>query len=132
MIRGTTAQFKFKMPYPKDELLWIRLKFWQPNNPSSLLPITKVRNTTEDDFGTTDDPKELIVSLTAEETSRFLDKYKAKMQLRAEHSTGTVFGTKPQLVTVYPMLDNLIEEDPTILPADENGFIIIDGGAIVD
>ena len=129
MIRGTTAQFKFTMPYSKDEWEWIRIKFWQPNNPSKLLPITR----TKDDCSTTDDPRELFVSFTAEETARFLDKYKAKVQLRAQHSlTGAVFGTKQQLITVYPMLNDIIEEDPTIPPADENRFIIIDGGSIVD
>ena len=32
MIRGTTAQFKFKLPYAKNELQWITMKFWQPGN----------------------------------------------------------------------------------------------------
>ena len=129
MIRGTTAQFKFKMPYTKDELMWLTIKFWQPNNQSDLLPITKIK----DDCVTTDNPKEILVSLTAEETSRFLDKYKAKMQLRAQNTlTGTVFGTKPRLVTVYPMLDNLIEEDPMIPIDTGDRWIIIDGGNIIE
>lgn len=129
MIRGTTAQFKFKTPYPKDECLWIRIKFWQPNNPNELLPITRIK----EDCDTTDDQKEWVVSLTAEETARFLDKYKARVQLRAQHSlTGSVFGTKPELITVYPMLDDIIEEDPTFPSKDQNGWIIIDGGIISD
>lgn len=129
MIRGTTAQFKFKMPYAKDELSWVTIGFWQSNNPSKLLPIIK----TKDDCATTDVQNELLVSLTAEETARFMDKYKAKMQLRAQKtSTGEKFGTKPQLITVYPMPDDLIEENPTIPPADANSFVIIDGGTIIN
>ena len=129
MIRGTTTTFKFTLPYHKDEFTWVRIKFWQPNNPSDLLPIIKIK----DDCGTTDNPKELVVSLTAEETSRFLDKYKAKMQLRASHAlTGRVLGTTEQTVTVYPMPDDMIAEDPSIPPADENGLVVFDGGSIVD
>lgn len=129
MIRGTTPQFKFIIPYPKNEMEWVRIKFWQPNNPSKLLPITR----TIDNCKTTDNPKELIVSLTAEETKRFVDKYKAKMQFRAKHLlTGTIFGTPEQLLTIYPMRDDIIEEDPTIPPANEEGWIVLDGRSITD
>lgn len=68
------------------------------------MPITKKL----EDCVAPDDTKWLCVSLTAEETSRFLDKYKAKVQLRAQHAeSGTVFGIKPKLVTVYPMSDDI-------------------------
>lgn len=127
MIRGTTAQFKFKLPYPKDDCEWIRIKFWQPNNLSELLPITR----TKDHCEIQEDATEIYVSLTAEETSRFLDKYKAKVQLRAT-AKGVVFGSKPQLVTVYPMSDDIMEEDPTIPPENEEGWIIFDGEVISD
>jgi hypothetical protein len=124
MIRGTTAQFKFKSPYPKSELEWATVKFWQPNNPSTLLPITKTLN----DCALSNDSYELCFSLTAEETSRFLDKYKAKVQLRALHRvTGAVFGCKPQLVAVYPMSDDIIEENPMFPEESEDGFTILDG-----
>ena len=79
-----------------------------------------------------DDSTELCVSLTAEETSRFLEKYKASVQLRAQHApSGTVFGTKPQLVTVYPMLDDILNEDPTLPPEDDDGWIVLDGESII-
>lgn len=128
MIRGTTAQFRFKLPYTKDELTWIRIKFWQPNNQHELLPITR----TKDYCTTTNDPNEICVSLTAEETSRFSDKYKAKVQLRAQPIGGTVFGSHEHLITVYPMLDEIIEEDPTITPPTptEDGWIILDGDTV--
>lgn len=127
MIRGTTAQFKFKLPYPKEELSWATIKFWQSSNPNRLLPLTKkLENCIQ-----TDSTNELCVSLTAEETSRFLDKYKARVQLRAQHAdSGTVFGCKPITFTVYPMSDEIIKEDP-ILPAEsEDGFVILDGDVI--
>lgn len=129
MIRGTTAQFKFKLPYPKGELTWATIKFWQPNNPSKLLPITRKL----EDCAASDNAMELCVSLTAEETSRFLDKYKANIQLRAQHSkSGTVFGNKPKSITVYPMLDEILEEDPTMPSENEEGMIILDGEPIVE
>ena len=130
MIRGTTAQFKFKLPYTKEELAWATIKFWQPGNSGTTeapLPITKRLDHCEP----SDDLQELCVSLTAEETSRFSDKYKAKVQLRAQHlDNGTVFGSRPQLITVYPMLDAIIEEDPTMPGANDEGFVILDGETI--
>lgn len=129
MIRGTTAAYKFKLPYAVEELEWATIKFWQPNNPSKLLPITK----TKSNCGTSDNPNELCVSLTAEETTRFSDQYKAKVQLRAKHSSsGSVFGCRTQTIAVYPMLDDIIEEDPLLPDANEEGWIILDGETIVD
>lgn len=127
MIRGTTAQFKFILPYAKSECTSIRIKFWQPNNLSKLLPITR----TESDCSTTDNDKELCVSLTAEETARFSDKYKAKVQLRGQ-TNGTVFGSRPQLITVYPMLDDIIVEDPTIPPENAEGWVVLDGATVLE
>ena len=114
MIRGTTSQFKFKLPYPKSELEWIKIKFWQPHNPSNLLPITKIK----DHCSSSDNQNEICVSLTEEESAAFSDKYKGKVQFRAKPTDGIVFGCPPQLFTVYPMLDELIEEDPTVVPSE--------------
>lgn len=112
MIRGTTAQFKFKLPYHKDQLEWIKIKFWQPYNPSELLPITKIKtHCTEAD-------NEICVSLTEEESAYFSDKYKGMVQFRAKPIDGIVFGCPPQLFTVYPMLDELIHEDPNVVPGE--------------
>ena len=130
MIRGTTAQFKFKLPYSKDELEWITIKFWQPGNPNEDLPITKTKTM----CSSTENQNEIYVSLSASETAKFLDKYKARVQLRAQPAFGASFGSKQQLVTVYPMLDDIIEDDtPTEpIPPTEDGWIIFDGGTIVD
>ncbi len=130
MIRGTTALYRFKIPYPKSELSWATIKFWQSNNPSPLLPITKILSNCA---VTTTDPKELCVSLTAEETARFSDKYKATLQFRAQHSnSGTIFGCKPTMVTVYPMSDDIIKDNPVFPSANEDEFIILDGDNIAE
>lgn len=127
MIRGTNTQFKFKLPYAKEELAWATMKFWQPNNTHPYLPITKKLEHCE----TSADSMELCVSLTADETVRFSEKYKAKVQLRAQHAaSGTIFGSRPQLFTVYPMSDEIIEEDPTLPAENEEGWIILDGDTI--
>ena len=127
MIRGTTAQFKFKLPYTMDQLEWIRIKFWQPHNPHRLLPITRTKEACSSVNGT-----EIYVSLTAEETARFSDKFKAIVQLRAQPIVelgGPVFGSKQHVVTVYPMLDDIIDEDTTSESPNvtEEGWVILDG-----
>ena len=128
MIRGTTAQFKFKLPYSYDELTNITIKFWQPNNPSDSLPIYKYKANCEERA-----ENEIYVSLRPSETALFSDKYKAKLQLRAQPGVGAPFGCKEQLVTVYPMPDDIITDDPAIpdVPAEE-GWIVLDGETIVD
>ena len=127
MIRGVPAQFKFKLPYSKDELEWIRIKFWQEGNPSTLLPITR---TIEDCNESA--PKELCVVLDEYDTLRFSDKYKARVQLRAMSNSGSIFGSQQYLITVDPMLDDIVEEDPTLPPEEEEGGVILDGSTIGD
>lgn len=129
MIRGTTTLFKYKLPYALSEFEWITIKFWQPNN-TRLNPIT--RRLEEDDLSSQTDTNEVAVSLTSAETAEFLDQYKARMQLRALHNTGTVFGSRPQWITVYPMLDDFIQEDELIGGESANGLIILDGNPIAD
>ena len=133
MIRGTTAQFKFKLPYRNDDLLWATIKFWQLCNTGTTdapLPITKTLShcSTSDD-----DRKELCVSLTAEETTRFSEKSKARVQIRAQHINGTVIASRQQLITVYPINDDIVDDDVVSPGAEEqNGLIIFDGGAITE
>ena len=130
VIRGTTAQFKFKLPYSKDSLEWVTIKFWQPGNPSEQLPITK----TKAHCSSTDSPNEICVSLSATETAMFSDKYKARVQLRAQPFADTPFGSRQQLFTVYPMLDDIITDDSAASPEIpiEHGWMILDGEAVVD
>lgn len=127
MIRGTTAQFKFKLPYSFDELANITIKFWQPGNPSNSLPLFKYKNNCEERT-----QNEIYVSLRPSETAMFSDKYKAKVQLRATPSAGSPFGSKEYLVTVYPMPDDIIIDDPTIEPEPPvDGWVILDGDTII-
>lgn len=129
MIRGTTAQFKFKLPYAKSELIWATIKFWQQDNPNPYLPITKKLEHCD----SPEDSMELCVSLTADETIRFSEKRKAKVQIRAQHmQSGTIFGSRPQLITVYPMNDEILEEDPMLPAENEEGWIVFDGKMIAE
>jgi hypothetical protein len=129
MIRGTAAQFKFKLPYSYDELDSITIKFWQPGNTSDLLPLFKYKSNCKERA-----KNEIYVSLRPSETALFSDKYKAKFQLRAQPYIGAPFGSKEQLTTVYPMPDDIIIDDPTIdpdIPTDDV-WIILDGDSIVN
>ena len=142
MIRGTTAAFKFKLPHQLQHIIEARVVFWQEGYGGTLgssLPIVK-RYTYENDFvGNTSN--ELLVVLTGSETRAFSDKLKARVQMKAlseeyENEDGqivksTSLGTRPQLFTVYPMDDGIIDG-----PIDENtqttdGYIILSGGNIV-
>lgn len=125
MIRGTTAQYKFKLPYSYSQLTDITIKFWQDGNTDALLPIIKSKTDCTERVS-----KELYVSLRPYETASFSDKYKAKMQLRATASDGSQFGCKEQLITVYPMPDDIIVDYPEDIPSHER-FIVLDGGEIV-
>lgn len=129
MIRGTTAQFKFKLPYSYDELTDITIRFWQQGNMSDSLPIFKHKSNCEERV-----ENEIYVSLRPSETALFSDKYKAKVQLRAQPNIGAPFGSKEYLITVYPMPDDIIIDDPTIDPdaPTEEGWIILDGDTVVN
>ena len=124
MIRGTTAQFKFEIPYAKSELYWATMSFWQPGN-NNLSTIIKNLSHCEG----SDDSHELYVSLTVPETLQFSEKYKGKVQFRAQCIDGTVFGSRPKLFTVYPMQDEVVEEYPE-LPAVQNHWVVFDGGKV--
>lgn len=129
MIRGTTAQFKFKLPYNKDDLEWVTIKFWQPGNADARMPITK----TKTNCSATENPNELCVSLSANETAIFSDRYKGKVQLRAQPLGMAPFGSRQQLFTVYPMLDDIIDNDNTVepeTPTDER-WVILDGEPVI-
>jgi hypothetical protein len=85
------------------------------------------------------------VTLTASETKRFTDKLKARMQLVArtraiinsetgeEIEPSVRFASRISLVTVHPINDDIIEDNPgDIAPTDEDGWVILDGEAIID
>ena len=122
MIRGTTAPFKFNVPYDTSTISTMVATFSQKHNNGTAeepLPIEKwyikdygagevIRN---DGFAFSDtNPNEIQTSLTEEQTLRFSDKEKAYMQIRVQFATdeGTrVVGSKPVKITVYPVNDNV-------------------------
>lgn len=133
MIRGTTQPFKITLPCKNTDLEYITIFFSQPNNPNKNLPRIKElkdcgpRNNDDKLDGTND----LSVSLNAWETAQFSDRYKAKMQLRAKPIGGVEFAMPEYLITVYPMSDDLINQNPLIPAETSDGLIVFDGNNIV-
>ena len=130
MIRGTHALFKFNIPYNCADLKLVKITFWQPGNKGASadrpLPIVKVL----DQCGLTNNPNELAVVLSQEETLRFSDKAKAYVQLRATCKDGRIFASKQEQITVYPIYDDTILGDVILPSPDDDGQIILDGGRV--
>ena len=137
MIRGTTAPFKFDVPYAFSEISKIVATFWQKHNKgiNNPLPITKTYdniNETENSGGfTAPDPsaKEVYVSLNPEETLRFSDKEKAYVQIQVYYADRDLsVGSIPQKITVYPVYhDKPIVDIPSVIIDDIH---IFDAGVI--
>jgi len=143
MIRGTTAQFQFKLPYDKQNVQSAEVVFWQQNN-SGLdedfpLPIKKVYVLDMDSGGSIVtsgpwnwvDDSTLAVKLWQSETLTFSDKYKARVQLRAKSTDGLVFASSQEVITVYPIYLDYPLGDDIIPTPDIDGTIILDGEDIV-
>lgn len=132
MVRGTTAQFKFRLPYDICDISVIKITFWQKENsgpdPSRPLPIVKVL----DQCGQSNLPNEITVTLTKEETLRFADDRKAYVQLQGKTADKVAFASKQETITVYPVYDDSILDDdivPTPTP-DVDGVIYLDAGRV--
>ena len=130
MIRGTNAQFKFKLPYSYSELETVKISFWQTDNAGPTmdrpLPIVKVL----EQCSPSEIANELCVTLNQEETLRFEDDRKAYVQLRARTIDGIPIASKQQAITVYPIYDDSILDD--IIPTpDYDGWVILDGSTIM-
>ena len=72
----------------------------------------------------------MVITLSPMETARFSDKLKARVQLRANANDGVTFASKEQLITVYPMPDDVILENPDWNEENEVGYVMLDGGII--
>ena len=128
MIRGTTAQFKFNMPYSIGDLNWVTIKFWQPGNlGTDIAPLSITKKLSGEDLSQLE---EIVITLSPTETARFSDKLKARVQLRANAIDGTTFASKEQLITVYPIHDDIIIDDPEWEGENEEGYIVLDGQSI--
>jgi hypothetical protein len=143
MIRGTTAGFKFTLPYPLGRLAEIQVTFWQEGYKGSeyaRLPIVKKF----EDFDPSDESTQFTATLTALETKRFTDKLKARMQLVArtraivdsegkEIEPSVRFASRETLITVYPINDDIKDDNPEdIAPTDDDGWVILDGQVIAN
>lgn len=132
MIRGTTAQFKFKLPYNVCDVSLVKIVFWQDEyagpSQSRPLPIVKIL----EQCGESNAPDELVVKLTKEETLRFTEDRKAYVQIQGKTVDGIAFASKKEIITVYPVYDDSILDDdiiPTPVP-DVDGIVILDGESI--
>lgn len=129
MIRGTTAQFKFKIPYSFDDIASVNVIFWQRGNNGPAedrsLPIKKFIN----DCEWSEEKKEVTITLQPEETARFIDERKAYVQLSATTKSGIRFASPQQEITVYPIYNDSIWGD-VVPPSENNGVMILDAGSI--
>ena len=141
MIRGTTAQFQFKLPYSKYDVTAAEALFWQPSNDGLNedypLPIKKgyKQELSADGSVITSgswnwiDDYTLAVKIWEQESLTFSDKYKAKVQLRAT-ANGTTFASAQELITVYPIYGDYPFGEGDIPEPDSEGWIILDGDVI--
>ena len=131
MIRGTNAQFKFKLPYDYSELANVQITFWQKYNngpdPTRPLPIVKIL----EQCSQSDVPNELCVTLNQEETLRFVDDHKGYVQLRGTTVDGIPLATREKMFNVYPVYDDSVIGDTPIPTPSYNGIIFLDGQSIV-
>jgi hypothetical protein len=131
MTRGTNQEFRFKLSCDFDELATIRVKFWQDNynGPETWrpLPIIKVKA----QCAPCDEVNQCSVVLNQEETLRFSDKRKAKIQLRGVTYDGRPIATMEHLIKVYPVSDDSILDGDIIPTPTYDDLIILDGQNIL-
>lgn len=131
MIRGTNAQFKFKLPYNYSDLETVKITFWQSQNdgpaPNRPLPIIKVLA----QCAPTGIANELSVTLNQEETLRFSEERKGCVQLRAMTIDGIPVASKEKQFTVYPIYDDSILDEEILPTPAYDGWIYLDGSTIV-
>lgn len=130
MIRGTSQEFRCKLPCAYEELETVKVVFWQENYNGPVgyrpLPIVKVLAQCAKVGANV-----LSITLNQEETLRFTEKRKAKAQLRALTKSGVPIATKERLIKVYPVYDDsILGGDIAPTPTYED-LIILDGQPII-
>lgn len=130
MIRGTRQEFRFKLPYTFEEVYTLQIMFWQENYNGPArdrpLPVVKVKA----QCSSCADANQCSVILNQEETLRFTDKIKAKVQLRGATADGTSFATREHLITVYPVADDSILEGDIIPTPTHEDLAVLEGPSI--
>lgn len=127
MIKGTNAQFKFRLPYNFSELKTVQIVFWQPENdgPNSSRPLPIVKILSQ--CSSTEIPNELSVTLNQEETLRFSEERKAYVQLRGTTFEDIPIASREKQITVYPVYDDSIIDDEILPTPTYDGWIFLDG-----
>lgn len=132
MVRGTNQEFRFKLSCNFADLATVRVAFWQDNynGPASWrpLPIIKVKSQCGQ---VEDEAKQCSVVLNQEETLRFSDKRKAKVQLRGVTYDGRPIATMEHLIKVYPVYDDSILDGDILPTPTYEDLIILDGKNIL-
>jgi hypothetical protein len=110
VIRGTSQQFKFSIPYNYEDLTDVRIAFWQEDNHGTedyTLPIIKTKNDcTSNPFGTI-----LYVTLNSKESLAFATDRKAFVQMRATTIDGFTFGCRKKSFTVHTINEELLPDE---------------------
>lgn len=138
MIRGTTAPFKFKLPYTWDKVCAARATFKQIQDNGETLTIVKTYDTRRIEHpnpgGFTPDPNDnsiVYVVLNSNETLQFSDKRKANVQFKSYCEDNGVIASKLQKFTVYPIEDSETFEELPNTPSVYDGIFVLDAGEIL-
>lgn len=131
MIRGTNQEFRFDLSCDFADLVNVSVAFWQDNNSGPAkyrpLPIIKVKG----QCAPCNEANQLSVVLNQEETLRFSDKRKAKVQLRGVTRDGRPIATMEHLIKVYPVYDDSILDGDILPTPTYEDLIILDGKNIL-
>lgn len=130
MVRGTTTQFRFKLPRKSSELESVKIVFWQDgySGPSADRPLPIIKTLKQ--CSVLNSEYELNITLSQEETLRFSDDRKGYVQLHALAIDGLAYSHKKREITVYPLEDDSILGDVVIPTPQPDGVVILDGGII--
>ena len=138
MIRGTTAPFKFSVPYAWSDICAIEATFTQKKESGETLSIIKEYDTrwaeNINPGGFTPDnnnPYIIYVILDPYETLQFSEKRKGQVQIKVYCPGKGIVANKPSKFTVYPSNnDNILEGDPGEPMPENNDIWILDAGEI--
>ena len=138
MVRGTTAPFRFKVPYEWSEICAIEATFTQKQNDGSKLSIVKEYDTrwgenNSNPGGFTPDetnPHIVYVVLDPGETLKFSEKRKAEVQFKVYSPGKGTVSHKPERFSVYPINNDSVLESPGEQIQDNNVWIL-DAGEIL-
>lgn len=137
MIRGTTAPFKFTVPYEWSEICAIEATFTQKKDDGSILSLIKqydtrwVDNINPGGFTPDENNSKIIyVVLDPGETLQFSDKRKGHVQIKVYSPNKGIVANKSQRFTVYPINNDDILEDIGKPIPEQDGIRILDAGEI--